>query len=58
MKYPSDKGESLRKEIERLFRVRLGKLFDLLERLEKQEGVTDDKMDSAGVCGLGGWSKR
>ena len=58
MRLPYDKGESLRKEIERLFRMRLGELFELLERLEKQEGVTDGAMEGAGLHGMGGQSKR
>ena len=40
------------------FRVRLGELFDLLEKLEKQEGIKHGAMDSAGLRGMGGWSKR
>lgn len=38
MIFPYDKGERLRLEIERLFRVRLGsELFDLLEKIVKEK---------------------
>ena len=59
MIFPYDKGESLKNEIERLFRMRLGdELFNLLEKLEKREGVTDGAMERAGLHGMGGQSKR
>ena len=48
MIFPYDKGESLRKEIERLFRARLGdELFELLEKLEDVKN--NDQMDSTGL---------
>ena len=53
MRYPYDQGETLRLEIERLFRARLGdELFELLEEIIGERKDKNGKIQSNNIVGL------